>query len=303
LFSLVVDDFGVKYVEKENANHLLAVLSQYYPTSTDWKGTLYCGLKLQWDYTNHTVDLSIPGYVAAALAKFQHSKPRLPTHTPSRWNQSIYGAHSQLTNPVDTIKALNADETKLLQRIAGTFLYYGRAVDPTVLHALNDLSSAQSKGTQATATAMVHLLNYMATHPDAIIRYYASGIILHIHSNASYLTAPEACSCAGGHFYLSDKPGNQPAPNNGPVHSLAKIMKNIMSSAAEAEVGGLYINARDVVVLRTTLEELGHPQPPTPLQTNNTTAHGIMNGTCRQQCSCAIDMRFYWLCNRVHQDC
>ena len=53
--------------------------------------------------------------------------------------------------------------------------------------------------------------------------------------------------------------------------------------------------------LRTTLEELGHPQPPTPMKTDNTTASGIISGTVKQNRSKAIDMRFYWLRDRVEQ--
>jgi hypothetical protein len=301
-FLLVVDDFGVKYVGQQHAEHLLTALNTYYPTSTDWEGTLYCGITLKWDYEHRTVDLSMPGYVQTALDKFKHAKPRLATNTPSKWNQPIYGKQSQLTNPADATAAMTNDQTKMLQRVVGTFLFYGCAVDPTLLHALNDLASAQTKGTQATADAMIHILNYLATHPDATIRYYASDMALHIHSDASYLTAPEARSRAGGHFFLSSlSPAAQPPPNNGPVHNVAKIIKNVMSSAAEAEVGGLYVNAREGIPLRTTLEELGHPQPPTPLQTDNTTAHGIITGTCKQQRTRAIDMRFYWLRDWVQQ--
>jgi hypothetical protein len=62
------------------------------------------------------------------------------------------------------------EQTKVLQRVMGTFLYYARVVDPTLLHALNDLASAQTKGTQATADAMVHLLNYNdAPHPQQCV--------------------------------------------------------------------------------------------------------------------------------------
>jgi hypothetical protein len=58
-----------------------------------------------------------------------------------------------------------------------------------MLVALGSIASAQSKGTEATAMACIQLLNYFATHPDAIIRYQASGMIIHVHSDASYLTA------------------------------------------------------------------------------------------------------------------
>ena len=61
------------------------------------------------------------------------------------------------------------------------------------------------------------------------------------------------------------------------------------------------MNAKFAAPLRTTLEELGHPQPPTPIKTDNTTANGIINGTVKQQRSKAIDMRFYWLKDRVEQ--
>ena len=74
-FSLGVDDFGMKYVGKNNANHLIAALRELYTVSTDWKLTLFCGLTLNWNYTAGWVDVSMPGYVASALHKFQHPPP------------------------------------------------------------------------------------------------------------------------------------------------------------------------------------------------------------------------------------
>jgi hypothetical protein len=75
-FSLVVDDFGVKYVGWEHAEHLMACIKKNYNISSNWNGTAYCGLTLDWDYKNRTVDLSMPGYIKAALHKYQH----LPLH-------------------------------------------------------------------------------------------------------------------------------------------------------------------------------------------------------------------------------
>jgi hypothetical protein len=72
-FSLVVDDFGVKYVGREHAEHLMACIKKKYNISSDWNGGAYCGLTLDWDYKNRTVDLSIPGYIKAALHKYQHA--------------------------------------------------------------------------------------------------------------------------------------------------------------------------------------------------------------------------------------
>ena len=78
-------------------------------------------------------------------------------------------------------------------------------------------------------------------------------------------------------------------------------MGNVLGSAAEAEIGATYINAQESVPIRTTLEEMGHPQPPTPIQVDNTTAVGFANHTIKQKRSKAIDMRYYWLQDRASQ--
>jgi hypothetical protein len=71
-------------------------------------------------------------------------------------------------------------------------LYYARAVDPTVLMPLNDIATEQTKATEKTQAATNQLLDYLATHRDATIRYHASDMILHIHSDASYLSVSNA---------------------------------------------------------------------------------------------------------------
>ncbi len=123
----------------------------------------------------------------------------------------------------------------------------------------------------------LQLLDYLATQEDAVLSYHASDMVLAVHSkNASYLRKPKACSRAGGHFFLSSN--TTVPPNNGAVLNIAQIIKNVMSSATEAELTGLYIMARKVVYIRIILKELGHKQPPMPLQTNNAMADAIING-------------------------
>jgi hypothetical protein len=78
-------------------------------------------------------------------------------------------------------------------------------------------------------------------------------------------------------------------------------MQNVMSSAAEAEFGALFHNAKDAEMLRGILEAMGHPQPATPIQTDNACANGIANDTVKQKRSRAMDMRFYWVRDRVRQ--
>jgi hypothetical protein len=307
LFSLVVDDFGVKTVGKEHADHLLAALRDLYSVTVDWTGGKYLGLTLKWDYAARTCDVSMPDYIATALHRFQHPHPTKPEDSPHRWNAPNYGSKIQLSPLADTSPALAKDDITRIQQVVGTLLYYARAVDSTMFVALGTLAAAQSQGTEATAQALTQLLNYAATHPNAVVRYYASGMVLYIHSDASYNSEPKARSRVGGHFFLSDKPKDpsQPPTNqpkhNGAVHTVSSILKNVMSSATEAEFAGLFHNARDGASLRTTLIEMGHPQPPTPIQTDNSTAAGITNGTVRQRKSKAMDMRFYWVQDRVRQ--
>jgi hypothetical protein len=77
-FSLVVDNFGVKYVGRKHAEHLMTCIKKYYNISSDWNGTAYCGLTLDWDYKKCTVDLSIPGYIKGAIHKYKHPTPARP---------------------------------------------------------------------------------------------------------------------------------------------------------------------------------------------------------------------------------
>jgi hypothetical protein len=176
-----------------------------------------------------------------------------------------------------------------------------------MLVALGTITATQSKATDHTATAIVKLLNYAATNPNAVTRYKTSGMTLYVHSYASYLSEPKARSRAGGDFYLSDKPADPPSapshqpPNNGPLPTTSHILRNVMASAAEAKVGALFVDSQEAIPIRYALEELGHPQPPTPVQTDNSTAAGYSNNTIKQNRLKAMDMRFSWLQCRKRQ--
>jgi hypothetical protein len=179
-------------------------------------------------------------------------------------------------------------------------LYYARAVDPTVLVPLNDIAAEQTKATEKTQAATNQLLGYLATHPDAIIRYRASDMILHIHSDASYLSVSNARSLLGGMFYLGNNSPEQDTLN-GSILNVASIIKNLVASAAPSEVGACFHNSQSGAPLRVTLTELGHNQPPMPLRTDNSTALGIFNETIKHKRSESMDMRYHWLTNRVRQ--
>jgi hypothetical protein len=146
---------------------------------------------------------------------------------------------------------------------------------------LNDIALEQTKATEKTQAATNKLLDYLATHPDATIRYHASDMILHIHSDASYLSVSNARSRLGGLFFLGNKPPEQDTLN-GSILNVASVIKNVVASAAESEVGACFHNAQSGAPLRVTPTELGHTQPPTSLRTDNSTAFGILNETIKR---------------------
>jgi hypothetical protein len=128
-----------------------------------------------------------------------------PTNAPYAWNQPAYRAKIQYAPKPDTTTPLTTLQTMRIQHVIGTFLYYSITVDPTMLVALGTIAAAQAHVTEHTA-GIVQLLNYAAMHPDAVIWYHAADMILHIHSDASYLSEPQARSRASGHFFLSSQP-------------------------------------------------------------------------------------------------
>jgi hypothetical protein len=182
---------------------------------------------------------------------------------------------------------------KFIQEVTGVFLFLARAVDSTMLTPLSALASEQAAPTEKTMQDCLQFLDYAASQDEAIVTYRASDMKLAIHSDASYLSEPKARSRAGGHMFMA---GSEEIPiNNGAVLNISQIIKAVMSSAAEAELGALFINAKTAVSMRQTLEEMGHPQPRTPIQTDNSTAHALLTNRILPKALKAMDMRFNWL--------
>jgi hypothetical protein len=299
-FTLVKDDFSVNYVGKQHAEHLRNTLLRTYELTMDWTAMVYSGMTLKWDYKNRTCDISMPGYISNVLSKFQHDAPKHPQHTPSWYITPVYGAKTQYATKDETLP-LTAKQCLTIQKVTGSVLYYARSVDPTVLMPLNDIATEQTKATEKTQAATNQPFYYLATHPDAAIRYHASEMILHIHSDASYLSVSNARSRLGGLFFLGNKSPEQDKPN-GSILNVASFIKNVIASAVESEVGACFHNAQSGAPLRVTLTELGHTQPPTPLRTDSSTAFSIVNESIKQKRLKAMDMKYHWLTDRVHQE-
>ena len=177
-----------------------------------------------------------------------------------------------------------------------------------MLVALGSIASAQSKATVMTERAAHQLLDFAATHPDAVVRYTASDMVLRVFTamlpiRPSPSPAPAPAVCVILAPSLTQQPPRSPRLRQMvPFTSTAKV-RVIVASATEAEFAALFFNAQDACMLRTTLAELGHTQPATAIQTDNECAMGALPMTLvKQKRSKAIDKRFYWIRDRVRQN-
>jgi len=186
IFSLVVDDFGVKYSNEADAHQLINALQEEYKLHIDWTGNEYVGLALEWDYSKRTVAISMPGYVKKAIERFG-AQAGVGANSPMIYEPPKYGEKIQYANPDEKELTSDTTKTKRLQQIVGVFLYYARAVDYSILTAVTTISTRQSKMTDRLMQAVERLLSYMKKYPDAKIIYHASNMQLITHADASYL--------------------------------------------------------------------------------------------------------------------
>jgi hypothetical protein len=252
-------------------------------------------MNMDWDYDSRKVHISMLDYVPKALTHFQHQAPSKLQHRPYPHVKPNNRAKVRYTEDTNTLAMLPKEDKKFIQVVIGTFLYYARCVDGTMLSALGFIATQQANPTKNRMKKVGEYVDYVSPHPDAIVMYHASDMVLAGHSNAPYLSKSKACSWAGRHFFMSNNTAKP--PNKYAILTIAQIIKAVMSLAAEAEVGALYINCREAVPTCHTLEFMGHIQPPTPMQTDNNTALGIVNNNVVKKLK-AMDMKYNWLCIR-----
>ncbi len=244
----------------------------------------------------------MPGYIKKLLHKYKHTMATKPQHCPYSSAPKQYSVGAQAPLPNDDSSKLSANGIKEIQQIVGSILSYARAVNCTVLMALSSIASKQTKRTTSTMAKAKKLLDYLATHPNATVRFQASDMILNIHSDASYLSETNAQSRACSHFFLGWEPKDgDPIKLNGPFFTLCTILCFVVSSAAEAELGALFLNCKKGVIFWLTLKELGHPQLRTPVHCDNATTIGIANNTIKRQRSRSMEMRYFGVGDKVAQ--
>ncbi len=128
------------------------------------------------------------------------------------------------------------------------------------------------------------VLDYLASHPNAKVQFCASGMVMNIHSDASSLSEPSACSRVCGDFFMGELPINGKLIKlNGAFHTLPAILQFAVTSAAKAELGALFLNCQKRMIFKLTLEDLGHKQPKIPVNCDKAMAVVIANNTIKDK--------------------
>ena len=110
----------LKFFSSDDLEHLLASLRAHYTIKVDRKGANYCGLKIDWDYKQGHVDISMPGIIPKALHKFQHPPPKKPQYAPHTWIPPVHGQKVQHALPPETLPVLDKKGTKRVPFLSRT---------------------------------------------------------------------------------------------------------------------------------------------------------------------------------------
>lgn len=228
---------------------LHGVLKKHHPIKTDWTGSCCVGIDSNWSHNNRTLKTSMKNCVKRAPLQFQHPAPSKPQHSLSPFTLSTRGSKVQMVTAENTAPMTPAQK-QWLQQITGKFPCLARSVDGTTMHALNDLATKINTDTQTTAKALKHFLDCCATHPHPTKVCRAGDMTLNVHLDAAHLVPSEARSRASGLHHPSNAKG---AKLNGSVAAMARIVSNVCSGAAEAEIAALFMNATHAVPLINTV--------------------------------------------------
>jgi hypothetical protein len=126
-------------------------------------------------------------YVPEALTRFKHAPPAKPQHQPYPHIKPVYGTTKQYAETTDTYPPLSKEDKKYVQEVAGTFLYYARCVDSTMLTALGSIPTQQANPTKNTMIKVKQFLDYAFTHLNAIVRHKTNKLISRIKILLRYL--------------------------------------------------------------------------------------------------------------------
>lgn len=203
---------------------------------------------------------------------------------------------------IDASPPASEAQQSLLRQAVGMFRYYAPAIDITLITPVSRLANQQSKPTLNTMDQLQRFLNYVAHHSDAELIFTPSNMTMWIHSDCSHHSEPSSRSRAGG-FFVCGEPifhgPDKPFKVNAPFDVISTKLPTVTGSTAESEFGAMYINASTACAHRQTLEDLGYPQPPTPIVYDNQVAGKVALGKAKQRKSKAFATRYHWIKDRL----
>jgi len=201
---------------------------------------------------------------------------------------------------IDSSPKISVEHQKFIEQVVGVMLHYARAIDCTMLCAVNRIASRQAEPTQELLRDTYHLLYYAQTLPDATVTFKPSKMKLRINSDASYNSETKARSRAAAYFDLTNNTNdNVHEPTNGNILVTSKLIDCVVASAAEAEYAACFMAGQEALRIKLTLEDMGYSQEQIPIYTDNQCAAGIANMTVNLKKAKTMDMRFHWIRDKV----
>ena len=134
----------------------------------------------------------MPGYIQKVLQKYKHPEPPKPQNAPYPIPRQKLGKAAQEMDPVNEYPKVTKEEVLRIQQVVGRILYHSQAAGLTALMSLSTIASKEAAATKTTIKNAKQFLDYLTTHPNATMRFYASDMIMNIHSDAYYLSAKGA---------------------------------------------------------------------------------------------------------------
>ncbi len=271
-FVLVVDDFGIKYQNRDGYDYLISCLSRLYHVKSHPIASKFLGFAITHDRSQRTLSLSYPGYVDALLHRLRPHGVKLAA-SPAVYHPPVYGSSAPQHATTDSSPPATTAQKKELGIAIGYLLHYGRCVDGRVLTATCALASAQTTATLATMADLDRLLGFVFAHPNGMKIFRPSTMTLDVLTDASYLSRPNAGSVVGSFHHLSRC--NDPTFFNAPISVHSTRIPVVCSSVQEAEYGGFFAVAKIADLERQVLSDFGYPQPPTTIHCDNEVAEGL----------------------------
>ena len=298
-FSLIVDDLGVKHTNTEDIQHLIDAISPRWKVKHNPTGDKYIGMNLKWNYdpANPSLEISNAETAPKSFARFDKDNSIKRRKTPSKYTPPVYGKE---TTDVETEAAPpeHLPEMKnFVQSVNGTYLFYGRIIDYSILEQTNTIGQSQGNPTADTVDQVNHLIGYMKEYPDTKLVVKGNDMQFRVMYDASFMTAHARKSKGGAVYYLSNITDPKELTEN--IFDVdAFVIPNMCASVAEAEYATAFHSGQKAYFYRNVLEFLGYPQAPTPFYGDNKIAIDISNDACKLRKGKAIDKSYHWFRDR-----